>query len=180
MKDEKKIIPVCVVIGKDESGKIKFACMRGIYEQVKKDVDGSDKAFSFCLPPEKPHSSQVAVFEAPIDALSHATLQELDGWNWNGYRLSLGGTSHVALIAFLERHPEIRRVDLYLDYDYAGVKNARKIQAMLWDNPGFKHIRVGVHPPREGKDYNEMLQIRLQHVNQNNQRRREKQAAFSI
>ena len=32
----------------------------------------------------------------------------------------------------------------------------------------------------KGKDYNEMLQIRLQHVNQNNQRRREKQAAFSI
>ena len=179
-KDEKKIIPVCVFIGKDESGKIKFACMRGIYEQAKKDVYGSDKAFSFCLPPEKPHSSQVAVFEAPIDALSHATLQELDGWKWNGYRLSLGGTSHVALFAFLERHPEIRRVDLYLDNDYAGLKNARKIQAMLRENPGFKHIRVGVHPPREGKDYNEMLQIRLQQINQNNQRRREKQAAFSI
>ena len=179
-KDEKKIIPVCVFVGKDEAGKIKFACMRGIYEQVKKDVYGSDKAFSFCLPPEKPHSSQVAVFEAPIDALSHATLQELDGWKWNGYRLSLGGTSHVALFAFLERHPEIRRVDLYLDNDCAGLKNARKIQAMLRDNPGFKDIRVGVHPPREGKDYNEMLQIRLQKINQNNQRRREKQAAFSI
>ena len=179
-KDEKKIVPVCVFVGKDEAGKIKFACMRGIYEQVKKDVYGSDKAFSFCLPPEKPRSSQVAVFEAPIDALSHATLQELDGWKWNGYRLSLGGTSHVALFAFLERHPEIRRVDLYLDNDCAGLKNARKIQAMLRDNPGFKHIRVGIHPPREGKDYNEMLQIRLQQVNQNNRRRREKQAAFSM
>ena len=132
-KDEKKIVPVCVFVGKDEAGKIKFACMRGIYEQA-----------------------------------------------WNGYRLSLGGTSHVALFAFLERHPEIRRVDLYLDNDYAGLNNARKIQAMLRDNPDFKHIRVGVHPPREGKDYNEMLQIRLQQINQNNQRRREKQAAFSI
>ena len=57
-KDE-KIVPVCVFVGKDEAGKIKFACMRGIYEQLKKDVYGSDKAFSFCLPPEKPHSSQV-------------------------------------------------------------------------------------------------------------------------
>ena len=179
-KDEKKYIPVCVFVGKDERGQAKFACMRGIYENLRKDVYGSDKGFSFCLPPEKPHSSQVAVFEAPIDALSHATLQELDGWKWNGYRLSLGGTSHVALVSFLERHPEIRRVDLYMDNDYAGLKNARKIQAMLRDNPNFKHIRVGVHPPREGKDYNEMLQIRLQHVNQNNQRRREKQAAFSI
>ena len=54
----------------------------------------------------------MAVFEAPIDALSHATLQELEGWKWDGYRLSLGGTSHVALMAFLKRHPEIRRVNL--------------------------------------------------------------------
>ena len=110
---------------------------------------------------------------------SHATLQELDGWKWNGYRLSLGGTSHVALFAFLERHPEIRRVDLYLDNDYAGLRNARKIQAMLRDDPDFKHIRVGIHPPREGKDYNEMLQIRLRLVNQNNQRRREKTEALN-
>ena len=43
---------------------------------------------------------------------SHATLQELEGWKWNGYRLSLGGTSHVALTAFLERHPEIKRVKM--------------------------------------------------------------------
>ena len=179
-KNEKKYVPVCVFVGTDVTGKPKYACMRGIYETLKKDVYGSDKCYSFCLPPEKPHSSQVAAFEAPIDALSHATLQELDGWKWNGYRLSLGGTSHVALFAFLERHPEIRRVDLYLDNDCAGLKNARKIQAMLRDNPGFKDIRVGVHPPREGKDYNEMLQIRLQQVNQNNRRRREKQAAFSI
>ena len=39
---------------------------------------------------------------------THLTLQELEGWKWNGYRLSLGGTSHVALTAFLERHPEIK------------------------------------------------------------------------
>ena len=42
-KKDEKIVPVCVFVGKDEAGKIKFACMRGIYEQVKKDVYGSDK-----------------------------------------------------------------------------------------------------------------------------------------
>lgn len=87
--------------------------MRGITGNLKKDVYGSDKEFSFCYPPQNPGSRHVAVFEAPIDALSHATLQELEGWKWNGYRLSLGGTSHVALTAFLERHPEIKRVTLY-------------------------------------------------------------------
>ena len=104
--------PVCVFVGKDDSGKAKFACMRSISGNLKKDVYGSDKGYNFCYPPQSPGSRHVAVFEAPIDALSHATLQELEGWKWNGYRLSLGGTSHVALTSFLERHPEIRRVTL--------------------------------------------------------------------
>ena len=179
-KDEPRYIPVCVFTGTDETGKVRFACMRGIYETLKKDVYGSDKAYSFCLPPKQAHSSQVAVFEAPIDALSHATLQEIDGWKWNGYRLSLGGTSPVALIAFLERHPEIRRVTLHMDNDLGGLKNARKIRDMLRADPKYKHIRVGINPPRQGKDYNEKLQIRLQQINQSNQRHREKRVAISI
>ena len=179
-KDEPRYIPVCVFTGTDETGKVRFACMRGIYETLKKDVYGSDKAYSFCLPPKQAHSSQVAVFEAPIDALSHATLQEIDGWKWNGYRLSLGGTSPVALIAFLERHPEIRRVTLHMDNDLGGLKNARKIRDMLRADPKYKHIRVGINPPRQGKDYNEKLQIRLQQISQSNQRHREKRVAISI
>lgn len=179
-KEEKKYIPVCVFTGTDETGKVRFACMRGIYETLKKDVYGSDKAYSFCLPPERPHSSQVAVFEAPIDALSHATLQELDGWKWNGYRLSLGGTSPVALIAFLERHPEIRRVTLHMDNDLGGLKNARKIRNMLRADPKYKRIRVGINPPRQGKDYNEKLQLRLQQTKKSNERHREKRVAISI
>ena len=65
----------------------------------------------------------------------------------DGYRLSLGGTSHVALTAFLERHPEIKRVTLYMDNDFGGLTNARKIKAMLHKDQRFKHIRVGVNHP---------------------------------
>ena len=179
-KNEAKYIPVCVFTGTDETGKVRFACMRGIYETLKKDVYGSDKAYSFCLPPEQAHSSQVAVFEAPIDALSHATLQEIDGWKWTGYRLSLGGTSPVALTAFLERHPEIRRVTLHMDNDLGGLKNARKIRNMLRADPKYKHIRVGINPPHQGKDYNEKLQSRLQEMKINQERRRDKRAALSV
>ena len=173
-------IPVCVFVGKDEHGTAKFACMRGIHSDLRKDAYGSDKEYSFCLPPHRAGSRHVAVFEAPIDALSHATLQEMDGWKWDGYRLSLGGTSHVALFAFLERHPKIRHVDLYMDSDYAGLKNARKIKDMLRADPRFKHIRVGIHPPRQGKDYNELLQIKIQERHRLPERRLEKQAAISI
>ena len=171
---------VCVFVGKDDGGKARFACMRGIGTSLKKDVAGSDKRFSFCYPPENPGSRQLAVFEAPIDALSHATLQELEGWKWNGWRLSLGGTSHVALTAFLERHPEIRRVTLCMDNDLAGLVNARKIRDMLKQDRGFRHIRVSVNPPRTGKDYNEKLLRVKERGKDFQQQSRRKQAAISI
>lgn len=84
------------------------------------------------------------------------------------------------LFAYLERHPKIRHVDLYMDSDYAGLKNARKIRDMLRTDPRFKHIRVGIHPPRQGKDYNELLQIKIQERHRLPERRLEKQAAISI
>ena len=121
-----------------------------------------------------------SVFEAPIDALSHATLQEIEGWKWDGYRLSLGGTSPVALTAFLNRHPEIRRVNLYMDNDFAGLKNARAIRTAIRRDPRFKHIRIGIHPPRKGKDYNDKLQIKLQEIRNSRQCRPEKETAISI
>jgi len=172
--------PVCVFIGKDDAGKAKFACMRSITGELKKDVSGSDKRYSFCYPPKEPGSKHLAVFEAPIDTLSHATLQEIQGWKWDGYRLSLGGTSHVALTAFLERHPEIRRVTLYMDNDLAGITNARKIKTMLREDVRFKHIRVSVKPPRQGKDYNEKLIQTLEQKKALQLPSRQKQAAISI
>lgn len=171
---------VCVFVGKDDAGKAKFAAMRGIGNNLKKDVFGSDKRYNFCFPSEQPGSHHVAVFESPIDAISHATLQELEGWKWDGYRLSLGGTSHVALTAFLERHPEICRVTLHMDNDLAGLVNARKIKAMLHEDSRFRHIRVGVNPPRMGKDYNDKL-LRVREQMQDYQHPcRQKQAAISI
>lgn len=171
---------VCVFVGKDDAGKARFACMRSIGGNLKKDVAGSDKRFSFCYPPRNPGCRQLAVFEAPIDALSHAALQELEGWKWDGYRLSLGGTSPVALVSFLERHPEIRRVTLYMDNDLAGLVNARKIKTLLKNDRRFRHIRVGVNPPRTGKDYNEkLLKFREQHTDRQLSGR-QRQAAVSI
>lgn len=58
----------------------------------------------------------------------------------DGCRLSLGGTSPVALTAFLDRHPEIRRVNLYMDNDFAGLKNARCPE---YDPPMVKATPLG-------------------------------------
>lgn len=153
--------PVCVFVGKDAQGEARFGCIRGIQGNMRKDISGSDKRFSFCYLPEHGYSKQLAVFEAPIDALSHATLQQQKGWKWDGYRLALCGTSPVALYAFLERYPEITRVVLHMDNDRAGIINARKIKAAMAQDRRFKHIRVSVNPPHQGKDYNDFLSTQV-------------------
>ena len=86
----------------------------------------------------------------------------------------------MALTAFLERHPEIKRVTLYMDNDFGGLTNARKIKAMLHENQRFKHIRVGINPPRIGKDYNEKLLYTREQIRDRQLQCRQKQAAVSI
>ena len=165
---------VCVFAGKDESGKVVYAAMRGIDADFKMDKAGSDKRFNFCIPAKNPDSRHLAVFEAPVDALSHATFQQRDGWPWDGHRLSLGGTSSVALISFLERNPQIKRIMLHLDNDAAGRTAARIIKAELAADKRFKRIRVSYNPPRGGKDYNEALINAIRITKEADQQRRRK------
>ena len=146
-----------VFVGRDEQGEARFACLRGTRDGFKADVSGSDKRYSFTLPAKNPDSRHLACFEAPCDLLSHATLQQWGGWEWDGHRLSLGGTSDVALISFLERNPQITRIILHLDNDAAGITAARKIKTELAADGQFKHIRVSINPPRGAKDYNDAL-----------------------
>ena len=149
---------VCVFAGKDESSKIVFAALRGIDTDFKQDKAGSNKSYNFTLPAINPTSRHLAVFEAPIDLLSHATLQLRAGWDFDSHRLSLGGTSSVALLSFLERNPQITRVMLHLDNDIAGLIAARNIKKELSSDTRFKHIHVSINPPHHGvKDYNDAL-----------------------
>ena len=144
-------------IDRDENNVARFACVRGTKSDFKSDVLGSSKMYSFTIPAINPGSRHLFCFESPIDALSHVTLQQRNGWNFDSHRLALGGTSDVALISFLERHPQITRITLHLDNDAAGLFSARKIEAQLGTNHRFKHIHVSVNPPRGAKDYNELL-----------------------
>ena len=64
--------PVCVFVGRDKEGTARFACMRGIDSDIKRDCPGSDKRYGFRLPAQNSAVGTLAVFEAPIDALSHA------------------------------------------------------------------------------------------------------------
>ena len=64
----------CCFIGRDECGKARYAALRGTAGSFKCDVEGSDKEYGFAIPPHDSNNHEVAVFEAPIDALSHRTL----------------------------------------------------------------------------------------------------------
>ena len=76
---------------KDNAGKAKFACMRGITGNLKKRMFMAvTRNLASATHRRIRAAAIVAVFEAPIDALSHATLQELEGWKWNGYRFIPG------------------------------------------------------------------------------------------
>ncbi|GHV39861.1 topoisomerase [Clostridia bacterium] len=149
--------PVCVFIGRDSDGKERFAALRGIGTDLKKDASGSDKRFGFRLPAKNANSGDLAIFEAPIDLLSHATFARRGDLAFDGHRLSLGGTSDVALMAFLEENPRINRISLCLDDDAAGWAAVERICDTLAADTRFACITVRADPPMDGKDYNEAL-----------------------
>ncbi|GHU87310.1 hypothetical protein FACS1894202_01390 [Clostridia bacterium] len=141
----------CVFVGRDDKGKARFAAMRGTTGNFKCDANGSDKRFGFCIPPDNPESKTVAVFESPIDCLSHKVIEP----DFDGYRLSLGGTALVALTNFLERRNDIKTIIAATDNDDAGEQAAAKI-AELAIETGLETRRA--YPP-VGKDWNETLTL---------------------
>jgi len=137
----------CVFVGRDDNRKARYATLRGTNTDFKRDADGSDKRFGFTLPPTNSGSDTVAVFESPVDALSHQVLNpDIDGW-----RLSLGCTALSALTNFLERHGEVKSIVVCTDNDDAGNKAAKKI-AELPDITAVRSL-----PPAGHKDWNDVL-----------------------
>ena len=142
----------CVFKGKDEDGKARYAAVRSTSSAFKGDAEGSDKRYPFLLPPADPGSDTVAVYESAIDALSSQTmcmqglLPRFDGW-----RLSLGGTSVLGLEHFLERQPQVTHCIICTDDDEAGNRAAGRIMGL----PGVTTERLHT---LAGKDWNDALQ----------------------
>ena len=145
----------CVFVGQES----RYAHERGIGNDMKKDAQGSDKRYGFCIPANDRGSKVLAVFESPIDALAHYEICRLDGNKWDGYRLSLGGVSSNALDHFIERNPDIRVIQLCLDNDSAGVEASTKITKQMIKNKTAKGRTITINPPPKGKDYLDYLAI---------------------
>ena len=125
------------------------------------DCSGSDKHYSFRL--MNPDSRSVHVFESAIDALSYATLIQLNGGNYKTESLiSLAGVyspgsdgtgkTPSSLEVLLKNNPNIEKIYLHLDNDAAG-RNATKV---IQNNLSQKY-KIVDRPPRFGKDINDYL-----------------------
>ena len=152
----------CVFVGRDENGKAQYACVRGCGGDFRGDVAGSQKRHGFCIPAKASESATVEIYEAPIDALSGASLRVIAGRQWRTVTyLSLGGLNYQALGHFLANHPQVRKLQLCLDADEPG----RAFAAKLRETYSAKGYTVLDIPPPRGKDYNEYLQLRVRTLN---------------
>jgi hypothetical protein len=123
----------CVFVGADAEGVAQYGFQRGTLSEKRfvRDCDGSDKSYGFSMP-AKGNTDTVCVYESPIDAMSHATLEKRDGQLYDCVaRLSLGGVSGKALERYLDEHPHIQKVVLCLDNDEAGQSAAVRIRNQL-------------------------------------------------
>ena len=132
------------------------------------------------MPPKNHESRNLACFESAIDSMSHAGIHKLDGEKWDGYRLSLGGVSPIALMSFLERNPHIINVRLCLDGDIAGRASTERIIKELLNDKRFSHLQITVAHPPLGKDYSDTLQAIVQINAQKSRSDRRKEAVNFI
>ncbi len=165
----------CVFVGRDPTGRARFACLRGTRDNFRIDAEGSDKRYNFSLLAADPKCSRLAVAESPIDALSLATLVKLSGGEWrDSHYLSLGGTAPRAMIQFLHDHPHVTQVSLCLDNDKAGIMGMERLENAIQDDPELsqrvKLIYRNPPPAEHGKDYNEFLCAHTKAVREQRQR----------
>lgn len=108
-------------------------------------------------------TDRACVFESAIDALSYLSILKLRGHDWRRANcLSLGGVCPprkngeskfpMALGQYLKDNPNIETVVLCLDSDAPGRSAAAAIKTQL------SAYAVIDNPPRDGKDYNDLLQ----------------------
>ena len=156
-----------VFVGMDEKDNPKYAAIRGIGTSFIGEANGSDKNYSFSIFTEK-SCDTVHLFESAIDLLSYATVLKLDGKEWRiEHLLSLAGVYQpakeiekskvpAALARALKMHPEVKTIVLHLDNDRIGRLATKAISTVL-----SKQYLVKDVPPKQGKDYNDQLCIKL-------------------
>lgn len=152
-----------VFVGCDYNGEAKYSCTRGTLTQVsyRKEALGSKKEIGFSMNLVGEEPTRLVVCEAPIDAISFASMMQLCGKDYTGLAyLSLGGTSINALKYHLAHQPQLQTIYLCQDNDAAGHKS-RELCRQHLTQQGFAGKVIDKLPI--GKDFNEdLLQMRIE------------------
>ena len=151
----------CVFVGFDCENTPKYAGLRGTLseKQFRGEVAGSDKRYSFSMQSQSEKQSnqeKLYIFESPIEAMSHASIVNRHVGDDRAFimhnRLSLGGTSDVALVQYLQDNPNIKQLIFCLNNDDAG-RNATSEMMLNFEAQGYT---VRSQPPKLG-DFNDDL-----------------------
>lgn len=149
-----------VFVGYDKNGRAANAFQRSCssYSSFKKEVAGSDKVAAPFTIEGGEQAKTLYVFEAAIDAASHASLYQNCGLDYKqSHRLATGGNSSAkSILNYLKTHPKIEKIVLCFDNDNAGVNLEKKFSGELLKEIGGK-IKIDVVSPPIGKDWNEYL-----------------------
>ena len=145
----------CVFVGKDEGCVPRSAFQRGCQGTYRGDVTGSQKKYGFLMQAENPDCDTVELYEAPIDAMSGATLRQYtDIGKWRSvHYLARGGLNYLPIDYFLQQHPQVKNVVLCFDRDEPGLRFADTVARRLAE----RGCNVEKRLPAVGKDYNESL-----------------------
>ncbi|MEB3103033.1 DUF3991 domain-containing protein [Ferviditalea candida] len=160
-----------VFVGFDPQGVPRYAMLRGIAGQrYMGEAMGSDKRYAFSVPAQE-EGSELHLFESAIDLLSFGTLERLSNRDWRKeHLLSLAGIYKpkanveksalpAALMQYLQRYPQMKRLVLHLDNDQPGRLAAQTFQTLLSPT-----LIVSDEPPQRGKDVNDELRWKLRRI----------------
>lgn len=155
----RKVMHNVVFVGYDQAHVPRYAERRGTLSSVvfRPDCSGSDKSYGFLI---KGKSDRLYVFEAPIEALSFATLETLRGIEWTQHtKLSQGCLDDAALERYLKANHQTKHILFGYNNDGPGRETAR-IHAKKYKDRGYDvSIRLPSPDmlPKGGKDYNDCL-----------------------
>ena len=136
-------------MGYDMDGNLKHVNLRATYSNAtfKGNASGSTPEYSFHYTGQ---SEKLYLFEAPIDMLSFIAMKG-DGWQDHSYAACCGVADKV-LFQMLKDSPNIKKVFLCLDNDWAGRVAEYRIAEKLKENGVEFNIKIP-----KGKDWNEDL-----------------------
>ncbi|MEA4895891.1 MAG: DUF3991 and toprim domain-containing protein [Oscillospiraceae bacterium] len=151
-----------VFLGLNDEGIAVNGFERGIstYSSYKGEIESSDKFYPFLMKGDK-NVDTLAIFEASIDAISHATIEKMDNHDYSNMdRISTGGNAPKEVyLNYLGKHPNIKNILVCTDSDSAGTKFAVTIRDELHE-AGYTPEN-GYHCERQiptgHKDFNEYL-----------------------